>query len=138
MTKIVLATLPEELSIHRMSKSAELAQVLADRALADINARQTLFASLHSQDELSIVCAATLSVNSESTSGPWRAIHVIGPLDFALTGVLSGLAAPLAAAQISIFAISSFDTDYLLVKAETLEVAISTLERAAYSFRHTD
>jgi len=138
VTNIVLATLPEELSIHRMHKSAELTQILADRALADTDAKQSLFASLHSQDELSIVCAATLAVTSESTSGPWRAIHVIGPLDFALTGILSGLAAPLAAAQISIFAISSFDTDYLLVKAEALDAAISTLEQAGYSFRHTN
>jgi len=121
-----------------MSKSAELSQVLAVRAQADKNARQTLFASLHSQDELSIVCASTLSVVSESSSGPWRAIYVIGQLDFALTGVLYGLAAPLAAAQISIFAISSFNTDYLLVKAEVLRNAISTLEQAGYSFRHID
>ncbi len=137
MTQIVLATLPEELSIHRLAGSAELTQVLADRALADSRDQKTLFASLHSQDELSIVCATSFSVSAECTSSPWRAIHIIGPLDFSLTGILSGLAAPLATAQIPIFAISSFNTDYLLVKAETLAAAIRTLEDNGYSFRQT-
>jgi hypothetical protein len=57
----------------------------------------------------------------------WRALKVAGPLDFSLTGVLASLACPLAEAGISIFAISTFDTDYLLVRAETLARAIQVL-----------
>ena len=57
----------------------------------------------------------------------WRCFKVEGPLDFELTGILSSLAQPLAAAHISIFAISTFDTDYLLVKKENLQKAQEVL-----------
>jgi len=59
----------------------------------------------------------------------WRCLRVEGPLDFSLTGILASLAAPLSAAGISIFAISTYDTDYLLVKEEQLGSAINTLRQ---------
>lgn len=52
---------------------------------------------------------------------------VEGPLDFGLTGILSSLAQPLAEAKISIFAISTFDTDYILIKEENLQKAVAIL-----------
>lgn len=52
-----------------------------------------------------------------------------GPLDFSLTGILASLASPLAEASISIFALSTYDTDYLLVKEQTLQKAITILCR---------
>jgi len=134
MTQIVLAILPETLSIHRLPSSTELANVLADIDRTNTTGKQTLFAALHSQQELSIVCDATLNVTADHSSGPWRAMYVVGQLDFALTGILAGLAAPLAAAEISIFAISSFDTDYLLIKADALDAAVTVLEEAGYRF----
>lgn len=57
----------------------------------------------------------------------WRALKVEGPLDFSLTGILASLAQPLALHQISIFAISTYNTDYLLVKANKLSEAIDVL-----------
>jgi hypothetical protein len=57
---------------------------------------------------------------------------VVGPLDFSLTGILAMLAQPLADAQISIFAISTFDTDYVLVKESTLDAAIQTLSESGH------
>jgi hypothetical protein len=62
----------------------------------------------------------------------WRALQVAGPLDFALTGVLSSLLAPLAAAGVAVFALSTFDTDYVLVKEATLADAVAALERAGH------
>jgi len=59
----------------------------------------------------------------------WRCLKVDGPLDFSLTGILTSLAAPLSAAGISIFAISTYDTDYLLLKEEQLDSAIRTLQQ---------
>ena len=56
-------------------------------------------------------------------------------LDFALTGILSGLSAVLAQAGISLFAISTYDTDYILVKERDLEKAVEVLGRAGYSFK---
>ncbi len=61
-------------------------------------------------------------------------MKVEGPLDFSLTGVLASLAGPLARAGIPIFAISTFDTDYLLVKAANLEAAIAALESVGHVF----
>jgi hypothetical protein len=59
-------------------------------------------------------------------------LQVVGTLDFSLVGVLSSLAGPLAAAGISIFALSTYDTDYLLVKADVLEQAVTTLQEAGH------
>jgi hypothetical protein len=64
----------------------------------------------------------------------WRAIKVSGPLDFALTGILASIANPLAAAKISIFAISTFDTDYVLVKSSKLDQAKRCLVDGGFRF----
>ena len=86
------------------------------------------------EDELSIVCEASLVPEIVKTEKYWSLIKVEGPLDFSLTGILSSLAKPLADEKISIFAISTFDTDYLLVKKENLSKAKSTLENSGFSF----
>lgn len=65
--------------------------------------------------------------NSIGYSGGWRALKVAGPLDFELVGVLSDLAGPLARDGVPIFAVSTFDTDYLLVREERLQQAKQTL-----------
>lgn len=64
----------------------------------------------------------------------WRALQVEGPLDFSLTGILASLATPLSGAGISIFAISTYDTDYLLVKEVHLDRARKVLEALGYTF----
>jgi hypothetical protein len=62
---------------------------------------------------------------------------VDGTLDFSLTGVLAALAAPLAQAKISIFALSTYDTDYLLLAQNDLDRAIAALERAGHSVKRS-
>jgi hypothetical protein len=88
------------------------------------------------REEVSIVCEssrvpADLPMEIPAERG-WRCLKVEGPLDFSLTGVLASLAEPLARAEIPIFAISTFDTDYLLVKAGNLEAAIAALEAVGH------
>ncbi len=63
----------------------------------------------------------------------WRALKVRGPLDFSLTGILAALLAPLAQVGISIFALSTFDTDYLLIKQPQLDRAVAALRFAGHS-----
>lgn len=75
------------------------------------------------EDELSIVCKEQSIPKGIKCEKGWRCVKVMGPLDFALTGILASLANPLAQAGISIFAISTFDTDYLLIKEEAVEEA---------------
>ena len=62
-------------------------------------------------------------------------MKVEGPLDFSLTGVLASLTQPLAEAGLSLFAISTYDTDYLLVKARDLDRAIAVLTEAEHTIR---
>lgn len=68
-----------------------------------------------SRDELSVVCDMSRVPGGVQHEGPFAAFAVKGPLDFSLTGVLARLSAPLAAAGIPLFAVSTFDTDYILV-----------------------
>ncbi len=72
---------------------------------------------------------AALTVRLETG---WRVLEVAGPLEFSLTGVLASLVGPLARAGISVFTLSTFDTDYLLVKAATLTEARTALEAAGH------
>ncbi len=83
-------------------------------------------------NELSIVCAQEDAPDDVRSERDWRCLMVQGQLDFSLTGVLSALLAPLAEAGVSIFALSTFDTDYLLVRAAQLDLAVETLSAAGH------
>jgi hypothetical protein len=83
-------------------------------------------------DELSIVCpeeAVPIGVDAEQG---WRCLRVAGPLDLGLVGVLASLVGPLASAGIPVFVVSSFDTDYLLVKLGDYDQAVAELRRAGH------
>ena len=84
------------------------------------------------QEELSIVCAETAVPRDVQREDGWRAFRVEGSLDFALVGILASIAEPLARAGISIFAVSTFNTDYVLVKEANVEAAAQALERAGH------
>jgi hypothetical protein len=95
-------------------------------------ASSRLVSITRTHSELSIVCAQEDVPNDVRTERDWRCLMVEGPLDFSLTGVLSALLAPLADAGVSIFALSTFDTDYLLVRAAQLDLTIETLNAAGH------
>ena len=83
-------------------------------------------------DELSIVCASDAVPEGLPVEGPWRAIRVQGPIPMTLIGVIAAIADPLADGGIAIFAISTFDTDYVLVHEQNLETSIEVLQRAGH------
>ncbi|MBR0367065.1 MAG: ACT domain-containing protein [Clostridia bacterium] len=84
-------------------------------------------------EELSLVCRTQdAPANALSRDDGWRAFRIQGPLDFSLIGILSKLSAVLAENGIGIFAVSTYNTDYILVKAENLDRALEALERAGY------
>ncbi len=83
-------------------------------------------------EELSIVCPQAQVPAEIRCDRGWRCFKLQGPLDFSLTGVLASLAAPLAQVGISIFAISTYDTDYLLVKDKDLERAVLVLTQEGH------
>lgn len=85
-------------------------------------------------DELSIVCSEDTATDLAKVDKPWRAIKVHGQFAFDQTGVLASFLSPLADASIGIFAASTFDTDYILVKSEHLDRAIQALQSAGHRF----
>jgi len=86
-------------------------------------------------DELSVVCPEGRVPPGVALEGGWRALRVEGPLDFALTGVLLCVAAPLARAAVPIFVLSTYDTDYVLVREDRLEDAVRSLAEAGHRVR---
>lgn len=119
---LLLTLLPTRLAVCRLDAQAPLPPW----------PRGELVALTRTADELSIVCAEECVPPGIQIEAGWRALKVAGPLDFSLTGILAALAAPLAAAKISIFALSTYDTDYVLVKEVHLADAIRVLSQVGH------
>ena len=123
MPKLALTVLDKEHAIHHLDADANI----------PVTVFGTQFYSISRTDEeLSIVCEADIQIDSAKTSAGWSCIKVIGPLDFSLTGILASISSTLADAKISLFAISTFDTDYFLVKSRELPKALHVLKSAGY------
>src|SRR6267378_4033383 len=123
-----LTLLPERFAILRLAADAPIPQWAT---------QGSFFSVTHTGDELSIVSELSrVPVGVQSQPG-WHAFKVHGPFVLSEIGVLSALAAPLAEAEISLFAISTFDTDYLLVAAETLSAAINALGQAGHTIHRS-
>jgi hypothetical protein len=84
-------------------------------------------------EELSIVCPADQAPPNAKCESPWTCFKLEGPFAFSLTGVLASFLNPLAERGIPIFAVSTFDTDYILVKEEHAETALGTLQAAGHN-----
>ena len=119
---ITLKLLEKTYSICKLSPNKEIPNIPSD------------FLSItRTKDELSIVLEAGLEPIDSKVEKSWKVIQVIGPLDFSLTGVLSSIANPLSEANISIFVISTFDTDFILIKKEKINEAIDVLRNSGFS-----
>lgn len=123
MPCLPLTLLPDLLAVCRLPPDAPLPAWAAGPGFVSIT---------RTDEELSIVVRQDRVPGDITAVGPWRALKVQGPLDFALTGILAALTVPLAEAGISLFAIATYDTDYILVRAETLEAAITALTAAGH------
>jgi uncharacterized protein len=127
-----MSALPRRLALSVLPESFAIVRLPANASLPPWAVRGAFFSVTRTADELSIVCAAE-SV-PETFAGPlrWRAFKAHGPFALSDIGVLAALTAPLAEAKISIFAISSYDTDYLLVNAAQMPNAIDALQRSGH------
>ena len=84
-------------------------------------------------EELSLVCEPTfVPEDALECDDGWRAFRIEGVLDFSMVGVLAEISAALAQVRVSLFAVSTYNTDYILVKSQNLERALSALESAGY------
>ena len=125
MRPLELAILPESLAVSRLGASAPAPDWAGSGPLQSVT---------RTGEELSVVCLADAVPRNVAAERGWRAIRITGTLDFSLTGVLASLTAPLAEAGVSIFALSTHDTDYVLVKAEALDRAVEALTAAGHRF----
>jgi hypothetical protein len=91
------------------------------------------FSITRTGEELSIVCLQSLVPDGIRCERDWQCLQLAGPIPFTTVGVLASLVQPLAEAGISVFAISTFDTDYLLVKAVDLARAYDALRAKRHS-----
>ena len=122
---LVLERVPGTFGISRLSPKARIPR----------NVHRSVFSSIsRSGEELSIVCEDRLVPEDVQCERGWAAIKVAGTLDFSLIGVLASLAEPLAAARIGLFTVSTYDTDYLMVREKVFTKAQAVLEAAGHTF----
>ncbi len=126
--QLELTLLPDRFAVSRLA---------ADAPIPGWATQGAFFSITRTRDELSVVCELSRVPAGVQSQPGWRVFKVHGPFVLSEIGVLSALAAPLAAAEISLFAVSTFDTDYLLVASETLLAAIAALERAGHAINRS-
>jgi len=122
---LVLSVLSETFTIHKLSLDTSIPEGLL---------KNNFYSVSKTENELSLVCAQIIEVQSLQSSKGWKCIKVKGPLDLNLTGILAGISDILTRGNISIFAISTFDTDYILVRSQNLSSARNKLSKAGYKF----
>ena len=123
MSQLTLRLINENFAIHSLSKSATIPGEVFGASI---------FFIAKTFDEISIVLPQEITIASDEVELNWQALEVVGPLAFTMTGILSNISTVLANEKISIFAISTFDTDYILVKEEFMNTAIAALRANQY------
>lgn len=125
-SSLVLSVLEERLAVCRLDRGAEVPAWAVTAAFYSVT---------RTPDELSIVCPERHVPSETKCERGWRALKLEGPFDLALTGILVSVAAPLAEAGVGVFAIATYDTDYVLVRESQLELAGSVLSERGHVVR---
>ena len=121
--QLTLELLPQKFSVCRLA---------ADAAIPQWALRGSVYSVTRTEDELSIVCESKHVPSGARSEDGFRCFKLVGPFPFAMTGVLASVLDPLAQARISIFAVSTFDTDYVMVKEKSLAKAMKVLSAAGH------
>ncbi len=125
-----LILLPERLAVCRLAPEAPYPEWARYSQMLGL---------IQTRDELTVICAERFVPPEIKAERGWRAIMVEGPLDFALVGVLASITGCLGGAGVSVFAISTFDTDYVLVKESALDKAVQALGQSGFLvMQHVD
>ena len=120
-----LELLEFEVSIHRLSRDHMVPPALRE---------EPFFAVVVAEHETTVVCPSAVALHSREVETGWRVLRVVGPIELSVIGVLAGIAQVLAAAKVSLFAVSTFETDYLLVRQVDLPVARNALQTNGFQF----
>lgn len=121
MSALTLSVLPGRYAVSQLPQGAPLPVPAG-----------VLWSLTRTPDELSLVCAEEHVPGGAKAAGGWAAFKLHGPFPFDLTGILTSVLEPLRDAEIGIFALSTFDTDYVLVKAAHLPEALTALRAAGH------
>lgn len=130
MRKLTVDVRPGSYTMLRLAGDAPVPAGLLDPGPAT-----GLVCVTRTESELSVVCPTELAVSGghvQRSEPDWRLLTVRGPLEFTLTGIMASLSGTLAAAGIALFALSTFDTDHILVKQADLVRAIAALGEAGH------
>ena len=124
--------MPHKLKFRVLSEKLAVCQLAAGSPVPEWALAQGFFCVTQTAEELSIVCAETRVPPGVRVERDWVAMKLEGPFPFAMTGVLTSFLQPLAEAGVPIFVVSTFDTDYVLIKRENLEQAVAALGAAGH------
>jgi hypothetical protein len=120
---VQLRTLPDSYAVVRLQPGSELPDWVDKGPFRSVT---------RTDNEVSVVCRDRDVPDGESAERGWCVLEVLGPLDFSLTGVVASLVGPLALAEIPLFVISTFETDYVLVRGADLDGTVEALELAGH------
>jgi hypothetical protein len=123
-----------DLALSLLSDTFAICRLGPEAAIPSWILAGDFFSVTRTKEELSLVCLQEIVPEGTRCEKGFRCFKVRGPLDFSLTGILSSLTMPLAQAGISVLAISTFDTDYLLVKEAQVDSAVLKLSHAGHRF----
>lgn len=123
------------MNLTLQTQSFAVCRLSPEAGLPDWVFGSSFFSVTKTADELSVVCDVNRVPPDVKCEKDWRILKVEGPLDFSLTGILASIARPLAAAKISLFAVSTFETDYILIKSENLNRACQTLRASGFTLQ---
>lgn len=96
---------------------------------------EILTAIIRTKNELSIVCDESYVPKVVLSERGWKALEVVGPLEFSIVGLMADITTSLSEVGVSVFVLSTYDTDYILLKQDQLDKAIHALKQAGYSIR---
>ena len=123
MAKQTLSVLPDKFTIHSLSVNAEIPSEVFTSPLYFIG---------KTSDELSIVVPQYIDIVSDESDVGWRVLEVLGPLQLSMVGIMAQIGNVLASAKVSIFIVSTFETDFFLVQQKDLLIATTALEKDGY------
>ena len=123
-----LEILENEFTIHRLN---------ADEIIPSKVYESKFYWIGKTDKELSIVCESNILLNTEKSNSDWCIIKISGKLDFSMVGILAEISNALKNAGISLIALSTYDTDYIMLKKSKLIIAKDALEKIGYVFKYT-
>jgi uncharacterized protein len=125
------------LVIHQLSGTLAVVRLAPNAAVPSWAWQGPIAGAIRTTDELSVVCDASVVPENAKVESGWVALMLEGPFPFSMTGVLSSVLSPLAAVGVPVFVLSTFDTDYVLVKGDQASQALQALESAGHVVHRT-